>query len=63
LCMECNLIALPTVIVALSALSALITLVAGGVGLGKPGSDLGGGEGSHQHTVSRMSCIVFFALL
>ena len=46
--MESNLIALPTVIVALPTLPTLITLVAGGVGLGKPGRNLRGGAGSHQ---------------
>ena len=59
LSMECNLVTLSTVIVALSTLSpvnvalstlsTLITLVAGGVGFGKPGCNLRGDAGGHHH--------------
>ena len=48
--MESNLlISLPTIIVALSTLATLVPLVAGGVGLRKPGRNLRRGVGSHQH--------------
>jgi len=54
--MESNLlIYLPTIIVALATLATLvplatlIPLITGGVGLRKPGRDLRGGVGNHQH--------------
>ena len=48
--MESNLlIYLATIIVALATLPILVPLITGGVGLCKPGCNLRGGVGSHQH--------------
>ena len=61
--MECNLISLPTAIVALPTLPTLMTLVAGGVGLGKPGCNLRGGAGNHeQGERDQLHCLFLLSL-